>query len=129
MTKTALIVGAGSGISASFARQLARDGYTLALAARDVAKLVALATEIGASVHACDAADPASVDRLFAEVDRAFPKLDVCLFNASARAPGPIVEVDREQARSALLISSYGGFLVAQAAVKRMLPHGAGTIR
>jgi NAD(P)-dependent dehydrogenase (short-subunit alcohol dehydrogenase family) len=128
MTKTALIVGAGSGISASFARRLARDGYMLALAARDTAKLAALATETGASVHACDAADPATVDRLFAEVDRAFPKLDVCLFNASARAPGPIVDVDREQARSALLISSYGGFLVAQAAAQRMLPHGAGTI-
>jgi NAD(P)-dependent dehydrogenase (short-subunit alcohol dehydrogenase family) len=65
---------------------------------------------------------------LFAEVDRDFSKLDVCLFNASARAPGPIVDVDREQARSALLISSYGGFLVAQAAAQRMLPHGAGTI-
>jgi NAD(P)-dependent dehydrogenase (short-subunit alcohol dehydrogenase family) len=50
------------------------------------------------------------------------------LFNASARAPGPILDVDREQARSALLISSYAGFLVAQAAAKRMLPHGAGTI-
>jgi NAD(P)-dependent dehydrogenase (short-subunit alcohol dehydrogenase family) len=128
MTKTALIVGAGSGISASFARQLARDGYTLALAARDTAKLAALAAETGASMHACDAADPASVDRLFAEVDRVFPKLDVCLFNASARAPGPIADVDREQARSALLISAYGGFLVAQAAARRMLPHGAGTI-
>jgi NAD(P)-dependent dehydrogenase (short-subunit alcohol dehydrogenase family) len=128
MTKTALIVGAGSGISASFARQLARDGYTLALAARNTAKLAALATETGASLHACDAADPSSVDRLFAAVDRDFPKLDVCLFNASARAPGPIVDVDREQARNALLISSYGGFLVAQAAAERMLPHGAGTI-
>jgi NAD(P)-dependent dehydrogenase (short-subunit alcohol dehydrogenase family) len=104
------------------------DGYALALAARDTAKLAALAAETGASVHACDAADPAAVDRLFAEVDRGFPKIDVCLFNASARAPGPIVEVDREQAHSALLISSYGGFLVAQAAAKRMLANGAGTI-
>src|SRR5215813_1372495 len=128
MTKTALIVGAGSGISASFARQLARNGYTIALAARDTVKLAALATETGASVHVCDAADPASVDRLFTEIDRVFPKLDVCLFNASARAPGPIVDVDRQQARSALLISSYGGFLVAQAAAKRMLLRGAGTI-
>ena len=58
MTKTALIVGAGLGISASFARQLARDGYTVALAARDTAKLAAFATEIGASTHACDAAAP-----------------------------------------------------------------------
>src|SRR5204863_4956798 len=91
-------------------------------------KLAALATETVASVHTCDAVDPASVDRLFAEVDRAFPKLDVCLFNASARAPGPITDVDRDQARTALLISSYGGFLVAQAAARRMLPHGSGTI-
>jgi NAD(P)-dependent dehydrogenase (short-subunit alcohol dehydrogenase family) len=58
MTKTALIVGAGSGISASVARQLARDGYTLALAARDTVKLADLATETSASVHACDAATP-----------------------------------------------------------------------
>src|SRR6516165_6526250 len=128
MTKTAIIVGAGTGISASFARQLARNGYTVALAARNTGKLAALATETGASVHVCDAVDPASVDRLFSEIDRAFAKLDVCLFNASARAPGPIVDVNREQARSALLISSYAGFLVAQAAAKRMLPHGAGTI-
>jgi NAD(P)-dependent dehydrogenase (short-subunit alcohol dehydrogenase family) len=128
MTKTAIIVGAGTGISASFARQLARNGYTVALAARNTIKLAALATETGASVHLCDAADPASVDRLFSDLDRALPKLDLCLFNASARAPGPIVDVDREQARNALLISSYAGFLVAQAAAKRMLPRGAGTI-
>ena len=125
MAKTALIVGAGSGISASFARLLAKDGYRLALASRDPAKLTRLAAK--ATTHPCDAADPASVDRLFAHIDQQFPKLDVCLFNASARAPGPITDVDREQARTALLISAYGGFLVAQAAAQRMLPQGAGT--
>ena len=128
MEKNALIVGVGSGISASFARLLAKDGYRVALASRDPTKLAGLATETNASTHACDAAEPASVDRLFEDIDRQFPKLDVCLFNASARAPGSIEDVDREQARNALLISSYGGFLVAQAATKRMLPHRAGTI-
>jgi len=128
MTKTALIVGAGSGISASFARLLAKDGYRVALVARNSAKLTGLAAETKATTHSCDAADPASVDQLFAQIDRQFPKLDVCLFNASARAPGPITDVDREQARTALLISAYGGFLVAQAAARRMLPHGDGTI-
>lgn len=128
MTNTALIVGAGSGISASFARLLARDGYQVALASRDPSKLASLASGLKATTHTCDASDPASVDRLFAEVDAQFSRLDVCLFNASARAPGPIVDVDRERARSALLISSYGGFLVAQAAAKRMLPQGSGTI-
>lgn len=128
MEKTTLIVGAGSGISASFARLLAKDGYRVALASRDPAKLAPLASEINGTTHACDASDPASVDVLFEHIDRQFPKLDVCLFNASARAPGPIENVDRDQARSALLISSYGGFLVAQAAARRMLPHKAGTI-
>jgi NAD(P)-dependent dehydrogenase (short-subunit alcohol dehydrogenase family) len=128
MTKTALIVGAGSGISASFARLLAKNGYQVAFASRDPAKLSRLATETKATTRTCDAADPASVDQLFAHIDRQFPKLDVCLFNASARAPGPITDVDREQARTALLVSAYGGFLVAQAAARRMLPHGAGTI-
>ena len=128
MTKTALIVGAGSGISGSFARLLARNGYRIALASRNPDKLARLAAETNATTHACDAADTASVDQLFAHVDRQFPRLDVCLFNASARAPGPITDVDREQARTALLISAYGGFVVAQAAAQRMLPHGAGTI-
>ena len=129
MSNTALIVGAGSGISASFARQLAAKRYRVALAARDTAKLAALAKEIGATVHACDAADPASVDALFAATDAAFPEgLDVCLFNASARAPGPIVDVDRAQAEKALAISAYGGFLVAQAAARHMVPRGSGTI-
>jgi len=89
MSKTALIVGAGSGISASFARLLAKDGYRVALVARNPAKLTGLAAETKATTHSCDAADPASVDQLFAQIDREFPKLDVCLFNASARAQGP----------------------------------------
>lgn len=128
MSKTALIVGAGSGISASFARLLAAEGYEVALASRKPAKVAALAADIKATTHACDAADPASIDQLFQQIDRQFPRLDVCLFNASARAPGPIAEVDPVQARAALLASAYGGFLVCQAAAKRMLPHGAGNI-
>ena len=128
MTKTALIVGAGSGISASFARQLAGAGYTVALAARDTAKLAPLAAVIKASTHACDAADPAAVDDLFSQIDKQFARLDVCLYNASARAPGPITDVDRDKARDALMVSAYGGFLVAQAASQRMLRQGDGTI-
>ena len=128
MTKTALIVGAGSGISASFGRLLAGEGYTVVLASRNSNNLTELAASIRGMAIACDAADPASVAALFSETDRLFPKLDVCLFNASARVPGPITDIDPEEARKALLISAYGGFLVAQAAAQRMVPHGAGTI-
>ena len=63
--RTALIVGAGAGISASLARGLTKAGLKVGLAARDTAKLAPLATETGAQAFAVDAADPAGVARLF----------------------------------------------------------------
>ena len=54
MAKAALIVGAGDGISASFARVLAREGFKVGLAARDTDKLAALTDEIGGLALRCD---------------------------------------------------------------------------
>ncbi|MBS0560215.1 MAG: SDR family NAD(P)-dependent oxidoreductase [Proteobacteria bacterium] len=123
--KTALIVGVGGGLSASLARLFAANGMGVALAARNTEKLIALAKEAGAAAHACDAAKPEDVARLFAALP-APP--DVVVFNPSARVPGPIAEIDPEAAARALSISAYGGFLVGQAAAKAMLPRGSGTI-
>jgi len=120
----ALIVGAGSGISASLARRLAGRGYRVALAARDGGKLAALAAETGASVHACDTAEPAQVEALFAAAGTP----DVVLYNASFRVRGPFLELDPAAVARTLAVSAFGGFLVAQQAVKRMLPRGAGCI-
>lgn len=120
----ALIVGAGSGLSASFAKVLAREGYQVALAARSTGKLGALANEIGASVHACDAADPDAVAALFATVG---PQ-DVVLYNASARVRGPVTDLDPTAVRKALDVSVFGAFLVAQQAARGMLVAGRGTI-
>ena len=125
--RTALIVGAGSGISASVARGLAAAGLKVGLAARNIDKLAGLAGEIGAERFAVDAVDPAAVAHLFEEADSRFGSPEIVLYNASARAPGPIAEIDPEAARKAIEISAYGGFLVVQQAAKRMLPkqHGA----
>lgn len=128
MSATALIVGAGSGISASFARVLHREGIKVALAARTPANVQAFADEIGATTHACDATDPDQVAQLFADLDAAGVELDVVLYNASARAHGPITELDPADVAKSLNISAYGGFLVAQQAAKRMVPRGTGTI-
>ena len=65
----ALIVGAGSGLSASLARLLAADGLRIGLAARNVDKLAGLAAETGAAVHACDASRPGEVEALFARLE------------------------------------------------------------
>ncbi|SRR6056297_3157964 len=128
MTGTALIVGAGSGISASFARSLKRAGYHVALAARSPEKLEKLAGEINATTHQCDATDPKAVSALFTDVDKSGSPLTVTLYNASARAHGSITELDPADVARSLSISAYGGFLVAQQAAKRMLPRSEGTI-
>ncbi|MGC2202757.1 MAG: SDR family NAD(P)-dependent oxidoreductase, partial [Stellaceae bacterium] len=124
----ALIVGAGSGISASVARGLAATGLRVGLAARNIEKLAPLATAINAECFAVDASDPAGVARLFAEADSRLGEPDVVLYNASARAHGPIAELDPEGVRSAIEISAFGGFLTVQQAARRMIPQGRGAI-
>jgi NAD(P)-dependent dehydrogenase (short-subunit alcohol dehydrogenase family) len=126
--RTALIVGAGPGISGSVARGLAKAGLKVGLAARNTEKLAALAGEIGAETFAADASDPAAVADLFAQADKRLGEPDVVLYNPSARVPGPIAELDPEAVRKALEVSAFGGFLVVQQAAKRMLPHGKGAI-
>ncbi|WP_336488462.1 SDR family NAD(P)-dependent oxidoreductase [Methylobacterium nigriterrae] len=124
----ALIVGSGSGLSASLARLFAAEGLRVGLAARDVGKLAGLAAETGAVLQACDASRPAAVEALFARVEPALGgHPDVVVYNASGRLRGAVADLDPEAVREALLVSAYGGFLVAQAAARRMLParHGA----
>jgi NAD(P)-dependent dehydrogenase (short-subunit alcohol dehydrogenase family) len=126
--RTALIVGAGSGISASVARGLAAAGLKVGLAARNIEKLAPLAAETGAERFAVDASDPAAVAHLFEAVEARLGAPDVVLYNASARAHGPVAEIDPEAVRKAIEISAFGGFLVVQQAVRRMIPKGQGAI-
>jgi NAD(P)-dependent dehydrogenase (short-subunit alcohol dehydrogenase family) len=128
-TETALIVGAGRGLSASLTRLFAREGMTVAVAARNVEKLAPLLEETGAKAFACDTAEPASVEKLFADVVASQGVPDIVVFNASNRGGrGPITDLDPEAVRQAVLISCYGGFLVGQAAARLMLERGSGTI-
>lgn len=127
-TETALIVGAGTGLSASLARLFTKEGMQVALAARNKDKLADLVTETGARSYACDASDPDSVTQLFKAVDTDLGEPTVMVYNPSARVRGPIEELDREKVRDAVLITGYGGFLVAQEAVRRMLPKKSGTL-
>src|SRR5262249_22888440 len=119
-----LIIGVGDGLSASLARLLAREGYKIALAARDTAKLGALAGEAKASTHRCDASDPASVAALF----QAVGALAVVVYNPSYLLRGPLVDLDPEEVRRTLEVTAFGAFLAGQQAARLMLPRGQGTI-
>lgn len=126
--KTVLIIGAGAGLSASLARKFSTNGYRVALAARNTDKLAELTAETGAKAYACNAASPEDMATLFASVDRDLGAPDVAIYNASARVRGPVHETDAGKVRDALLITGYGPYLMAQEAVKRMLPKNSGTL-
>ncbi len=128
MARTALIVGAGSGISASVARALAGDGYKVALAARKTDKLKMLAAEIRAPLIEADAADAGQVKAMFVKADQDIGPLDVVLYNASFRTRGPFIDLDPADVARTLQVSAYGGFLVGQEAARRMLERQAGVI-
>lgn len=125
---SALIVGAGSGLSASLARLCAADGMAVHLAARNTDKLATLCSETRAAAHACDAGDPASVDALFAALDAAGGVPDLVVYNPSFRTRGPFVDLDRDAVQQTLQVTAYGAFLVGQAAARRMVERGSGVI-
>jgi NAD(P)-dependent dehydrogenase (short-subunit alcohol dehydrogenase family) len=125
--ETALIVGAGSGLSASLARLFAREGMRVALAARNTDKLADLVKDTKALAIGCDAAVPAQVEAAFAQVEAKWAVPDLVVYNAGYRTRGPLVSLDPKEVERTIMISAYGGFLAGQAAAKRMLARAAGS--
>ncbi len=124
----ALIVGAGPNLSASIARLFAKEGMSIALAARNVGKLADLVKETGAKTYACDVTGTAQVAKLFQSVEADLGVPDVVVYNSSGRVRGPITECDPEAVAAAVRVTAFGGFLVAREAATRMLKRGSGTI-
>jgi NAD(P)-dependent dehydrogenase (short-subunit alcohol dehydrogenase family) len=124
----ALIVGAGPGLSASLARLFKKEGMKVGLAARDSRKLDGLVNEIDGHAYHCDASSPKDVESLFDSVSKDIGEPNLVVYNASGRVRGPITELDPEEVRKTIMVTCYGGFLVGQAAAKRMIKAGNGTI-
>ena len=128
MSQSVLIVGAGSGLSASLARRCHAAGMQVVLAARDGEKARAVAQETGASLHRCDASSIEDVAALFAALDASIGTPDLVVYNPSARLRGPVTELDPEATRAAIETTCFGAFLVAQQAARQMLARGSGSI-
>ena len=128
MTETALIVGAGPGLSSSLTYLLLKNKFKVAIAARNVAKLATLAETSNVDVFTCDASNINQVQTLFKKLDKTLGTPDLVIYNPSARVRGGIVEVDPEDTQKAINITCFGAFLVAQEAAKRMVKRGSGSI-
>ncbi len=126
--KVALIIGAGPGISLSFAKQLIASGYTVALASRNMDKLKPLAASIGAEAFMADASSIENIQSLFSEVEKTLGVPEVVLYNPSARVKGEILSLDARQVSDAVSSTAIGAFVAAQEAAKRMIPRNHGAI-
>jgi NAD(P)-dependent dehydrogenase (short-subunit alcohol dehydrogenase family) len=100
----------------------------IALAARSVDDLGALAADIGAKTFAADATKGDAVKKLYADLAGALGDPYAVVYNASYRTRGPLVDLDPVEVEKSIAVSAFGGFLVAQEAARRMLPKGEGTI-
>ena len=124
----ALIVGAGKGLSASLARLFHSEGMKVILAARNTEKLKTIASETKATLFKCDGSDIDQVENMFKQIDELHGHIDLVVYNPSDRVPGFITEIDPVAAKKAIEITSFGAFLVARQAAKRMTQAGKGTI-
>lgn len=126
-----LVTGASSGLGRHFAGTLAQAGARLTLCARRadaLAETVASVTAAGGQAHAVvmDVTESGSIARALDEAERQFGPVQVLINNAGVTATKPALDLDEADWDSVLDTNLKGVWLVAQAAGKRMVRHGAG---
>jgi short-subunit dehydrogenase len=133
MKPACLIIGAGPGIGHSVAQAFAREGYDIALAARQLDKLRALQPALdkaGAAsrAYAVDAGDEGSLRALFATVRRDLGDPDVVIYNPAAHGVGKPTSLKAEQLAADFQVNVTGALVCAQEAAGAMKQRGRGTI-
>lgn len=131
--QVALVTGAGKGIGAAVAVQLAARGARVALAARtegDLARIAAFIAESGGEALPvrCDVTDEPSVQRLFREVRERLGPVDVLVNNAGAALARPFHEQPADEWRRLLDTNLVSTLLCSRAALEDMRPRGRGVI-
>ncbi len=125
---TIVITGASDGVGAAAARELAGRGEQVVLVGRSPQKTAALAAELGAPHHVADFASLAQVRRLAAELDAAYPRIDVLANNA-----GGIMNSHREVTEDGneltFQVNHLAGFLLTRLLLDKLLASGASVIQ
>ncbi|MCF2528138.1 SDR family NAD(P)-dependent oxidoreductase [Yinghuangia soli] len=132
--QVAVVTGGSAGLGRSIAGALARAGAAVVVASRRADACAEAAAEIAAGTGAavtgiaCDVADEASVQRLFAAVAEEHGRLDILVTSAGVQARGEIGDLDVAALRHCLEVNVIGTFLACQAAVPLMRARGYGRI-
>ena len=128
----AVIAGVGPGLGQALARRFAQGGFETVIAARSKDKLEKIAADIGdagGAIHVVptDVTDADAVAKLFDAAEKIGP-LGATVFNAGNMHSGPILEIDPKDFEDVWRVACYSGFLVGQAAARKMVPNKAGTL-
>ncbi|HEY1287587.1 MAG TPA: SDR family NAD(P)-dependent oxidoreductase [Burkholderiales bacterium] len=128
MAKTLLVAGAGPGLGKAVAKRFAREGYAVALAARNRERLAALAADINASAFPADLTAESEVANLFKDVETRVGPIEAVAFVAATRVQGPYAELAAADFENVWRQSCLSGFLVGREAARTMLPRERGSV-
>ena len=131
--RVAMITGAGRGLGAAIADELAAQGAAVVVADRSEELAQATAERLRAAGRvatpvAADVSDPSQVTALFDGAVAEHGRLDVLVNNAGVGAVAPSQELGLDVWSRTLAVNLTGTFLCAQAAARHMLPAGRGVI-
>ena len=129
-SESVLVAGVGPGLGIALAARFSREGYRVAILARNRERLAALAKQDSQRLVpiACDVTEPAQVDAAFDECERTLGPLACAVFNAGTYRRGSILDIQPEDFEHCWRVGAFAGFLVGQAAARRMVKRGSGTI-
>ena len=129
-SESVLVAGVGPGLGIALAARFFREGYRVAILARSRERMAALAKQDSQRLVpiACDVTEPAQVDAAFDECERTLGPLACAVFNAGTYRRGSILDIQPEDFEHCWRVGAFAGFLVGQAAARRMVKRGSGTI-
>lgn len=131
--RTAIVTGASAGIGAATARAFGKLGWSVALGARGVEKLRAVAAEVEslggrALAHPLDVTDPASVDAFCDAAESGLGPVDTLVSNAGMSGLLQLVDTPIEALRSEIGVNLMGPLYMARRIIPGLCERGRGDL-
>lgn len=132
-SQVAWVTGASQGIGAAVAMRLARDGWTVAVSARNLEKLNALtneATDLPGSIvaFALDVTDPGASAETFAEIEARLGPVDLAILNAGTHQPIDGTKLSVDPVRRLMEINFMGTVHCLAPVVEKFVARESGRI-
>ena len=131
--KVAIVTGAGRGIGAGIALAFAEAGADVALGARTLPEVEAVAAQIRALGRRaialpCDVMQRAQLEALVEQTTKELGRIDLLVNNAGGAPWTPFLKTSERAFEEAYRFNVTSAFLLSRLAVPRMLEHGSGVI-